>query len=260
MRPRRARPRTHRRGRARPVPSVPGDVWHWQLESMPVVSRRARRSARPHRAPVGVAPARPTTPATGCCWCSRSSPPTRCGTAAARCARSSSPAPGVAARPQRRGAGPAAGARGRPRPRAGRHGPAPGGPAVADYGWEEPARPQARVGAAALGRGPVASPATGCPSRARRRLRSRSAPGTTAGSWSPQGPAPSCEAWGQGVLSPWRGPVPRAGPGRPGGAAGPRPLLAGRGSGCDISHRAPRDCWRNHLGLDLHAAVARGRA
>jgi hypothetical protein len=30
-----------------PVPSVPGDVWHWQLESMPVVSRvRADLRAR----------------------------------------------------------------------------------------------------------------------------------------------------------------------------------------------------------------------
>ena len=64
-----------------PVPSVPGDVWHWQLETMHVVSR-VRSDLRARIAHPSVSS-----------WSSRSWRPTRCATAGATSGHSWSPAP-----------------------------------------------------------------------------------------------------------------------------------------------------------------------
>ena len=154
-----------------PVPSVPGDVWHWQLEAMHVVSR-VRADLRARIAHPSVSSASTDDARDGLLWCSRSWPRTRCGTAVATSARWSWPALRLVARPQRRG------------PDRRRYPAVDRDPRWAAWvctwwpssPWStagSPARPQARVGPAALRAARAASPANGCPSRA-----PRNCPGT----------------------------------------------------------------------------------
>ena len=133
-----------------PVPSVPGDVWHWQLEAMHVVSRvRSDLRARIAHPSVSSASTEDARDGLLLVFEELASNALRHGGGDVRALVVAGPggwlldlsdeAPDKPAGPRRR-----------PRPRARRHGPAPGRPALHRLRLGGAPRPQARLGPAAL--------------------------------------------------------------------------------------------------------------